>query len=250
MDSSTLKIVIFAIEVVLAIFLIYVIIKIIANREYVIYRITHRKKLNGEKGEKRVCRILKKLGPEYKVLNDLLIEGEGGRTAQIDHVVISKYGIFVIETKNKRGFIVGASDQQEWMMYSARMAMHRYGHELQSGTSALYNPILQNETHIKALSYVLGEDAEDTFVSINAFNEDCCVISPFSPATILNFSQINDFIRSYQEVILKDEVVESLFEKLKTSNITSQEARNAHVQRIKNAQTKSYDDDDDMFWMQ
>lgn len=39
---------------------------------------------------------------EYIVLHDLLLPYKDG-TTQIDHVIISPYGIFVIETKNYTG---------------------------------------------------------------------------------------------------------------------------------------------------
>jgi hypothetical protein len=57
-------------------------------------------KIKGFIGESRVARQLGKLQNEdYKVFNDVLIR-TGSRSSQIDHIVISIYGIFVIETKN------------------------------------------------------------------------------------------------------------------------------------------------------
>ena len=57
-------------------------------------------KRKGNIGEKIVYSKLKSLGSEYKVFNNVLIQKDDGTTSQIDHVVVSKYGIFVIETKN------------------------------------------------------------------------------------------------------------------------------------------------------
>ena len=57
----------------------------------------------GKKGEGKVSKILSYLPKDkYIVINDILIEYEHG-TIQIDHVVVSMYGIFVIETKNYKG---------------------------------------------------------------------------------------------------------------------------------------------------
>lgn len=44
---------------------------------------------------------------KYKVLHDVTIPSQNGRTTQIDNVVFSEYGIFVIEVKNYQGWIVG-----------------------------------------------------------------------------------------------------------------------------------------------
>ena len=60
----------------------------------------------GKRGERRVARKLDWLSKEYITLNDLLLPTRYG-TTQIDHVVVSPYGIFVIETKNYKGWILG-----------------------------------------------------------------------------------------------------------------------------------------------
>jgi hypothetical protein len=58
-------------------------------------------------GEKSVASFLSALdSKKYLLINDLMIKNEV-RTSQIDHVVISNYGIFVIETKNYEGWIMG-----------------------------------------------------------------------------------------------------------------------------------------------
>lgn len=59
-------------------------------------------KIKGFIGEAAVSSRLSKLNPNnYKVINNLMIR-VGNKTTQIDHVVVSNYGIFVIETKNYR----------------------------------------------------------------------------------------------------------------------------------------------------
>jgi len=73
-----------------------------------------RPKINGFLGEKSVSLILSRLDPtKYKILNDVMLQ-INGRTTQIDHIVISNYGIFVIETKNYKGWIVGKEFDIYW----------------------------------------------------------------------------------------------------------------------------------------
>ena len=68
----------------------------------------------GAMGEKRVAHILKKLPEDrYKVINNLLIQNNG-YTTQIDHIVVSVYGIFVIETKTYQGWIYGGENSDYW----------------------------------------------------------------------------------------------------------------------------------------
>ena len=71
-------------------------------------------KINGIIGEKVVASKLSKLPEQqYKILNDIMLRTNYG-TTQIDHIVISVYGIFVIETKNYKGWITGTEYGEYW----------------------------------------------------------------------------------------------------------------------------------------
>ena len=86
---------------------------------------------------------LKKLpNKEYYVLNDIMIEDEQG-THQIDHLIVSKYGIFVIEMKNYYGLITGDEYKDKWTQYLGRNKYY------------FKNPIHQNYGHVKCLEEVL-----------------------------------------------------------------------------------------------
>ena len=78
------------------------------------------RKIKGIKGEKRVSNVLYKLNKnKYRVLNDVLIRAKD-KTVQIDHIVVSVYGIFVIETKNYAGNIYGDGYKDKWTQYLGR----------------------------------------------------------------------------------------------------------------------------------
>ena len=97
----------------------------------------------GRRGEKTVANILSQLpSSEYSVINDITIQNKNGST-QIDHVIISVYGIFVIETKNYSGWIMGGEKSDQWIK-------NMYGHKYY-----FYNPIKQNYGHISALARTL-----------------------------------------------------------------------------------------------
>jgi len=56
----------------------------------------YKAKIKGIIGEKTISAFLSRLdSTKYKVINDLMLSTEG-KTSQIDHVVVSNYGIFVI----------------------------------------------------------------------------------------------------------------------------------------------------------
>ena len=114
-------------------------------------------KIIGFFGEFWVKRELEKLPKdEYIILNDLLISNYIN-TYQIDHVVISKYGIFVIETKNYNGLIVGKEYSDKWVQYLGKSKYY------------LYNPLYQNYGHIKVLQSMLNL-GKNSFISIICFS--------------------------------------------------------------------------------
>ena len=88
-------------------------------------------------GEKEVNQVLSKL-KGYKLLSDILIKRENG-SSQIDHILIGKKGIFVIETKDYSGSIYGEQYSKYWIQIINR------------NKNEFYNPIRQNYGHIKAL---------------------------------------------------------------------------------------------------
>ena len=69
----------------------------------------------GARGERRVHSALSSVldKNEYRILSDLILPVAGG-TTQLDHLVLSRFGIFVIETKNMSVWIFGDADQQTW----------------------------------------------------------------------------------------------------------------------------------------
>ena len=71
-------------------------------------------KIKGSVGEFKVNTRLNFLGNEYISLNDILIKSSNGNTSQIDELVLSEYGIFIIETKNYKGWIFGNEKSENW----------------------------------------------------------------------------------------------------------------------------------------
>lgn len=97
----------------------------------------------GARGEYAVANILGHSvdGVQY-VINDLLFDTGEDKSCQIDHVLINHSGIWVIETKNYAGLILGGEDQREWTQVLAGGNVR----------NKLYNPIKQNLTHIYNLA--------------------------------------------------------------------------------------------------
>lgn len=105
-------------------------------------------KLKGYAGEFLVRRTLEKSLPKshYTTLHDVTLKTRKG-TTQIDHIVVSSYGIFVVETKHMSGWIFGSEHDAQWTQ-SFRRSKQRF-----------QNPLRQNHGHIKALEELLQLDS-------------------------------------------------------------------------------------------
>ena len=99
----------------------------------------------GKEGEYLVARILlSKFNTEpHILLNNVVLLDSKSFAHQIDHIEIREKGIFVIETKNMEGSIRGKAEDDKWIVTSPLQ------------TYKIYNPLKQNETHIKVLKSLL-----------------------------------------------------------------------------------------------
>jgi hypothetical protein len=160
---------------------------------------------------------------DYYKIHNLMIKRNDGETSQIDHLFISQYGIFVIETKNYQGWIFGNEKDKYW-------TQSIYQHK-----EKLYNPIWQNKGHIKALKEVLAEYGELPFISIIAFSPKATLknIDVVSDHTYVNYQMhVTEIIRRYQEPIMSGYQARKIYEKLESINIKGFEAQINHAENI------------------
>lgn len=172
----------------------------------------------GKKGEKKVNVILNSLSKEYHVFTDIYLK-VNGMTTQIDHLIISDYGIFVIETKNYKGWIYGDDSSENW-------TQNIYGKKFQ-----LYNPIKQNLGHIKALESIL-KIQKYKFIPIVVFAGNA-ELKINSKNTVIYLTELKRFIHNYKIKIFTNSDIEEIIEKLKNSIISDKNIEKKHVQNIK-----------------
>lgn len=174
----------------------------------------------GEIGEKRVARLLSKLPQEdYKLINNLLVNIKG-QTTQIDHVVVSEYRIFVIETKYYQGDIYVDENSEYW-------TQNIYGNKYK-----LRNPLRQNYGHVRALSALLQDIHPDFIIPIVAFSKQASV-NCIDNKSIVYWNQLNEVIKSYQRKWLTTEQAQKVYDTLLAANVDSKENRKQHVKNVK-----------------
>ena len=131
-------------------------------------------KNKGKRGEKWVFNILLQLPDEYHLMNDVILQTNNG-TTQIDHVVISKYGVFVIETKNYNGDIYGDDNRQNWkqnIVTEVTYAKKWWKTYTYVTKNHFYNPVKQSVGHAFRIKELLSAFPHVKIVPIVVFTGD------------------------------------------------------------------------------
>jgi len=179
--------------------------------------------IRGYLGEKQVKLCLSSLPQnEYKIIHNIMLRTEQGSTTQIDHIVVSVYGIFVVETKNYSGMITGEYNSKMWTEHKYR---YRY---------PFYNPIRQNYGHVKALEYLL-KLPKDKFISIICFTTNAQVkVKAYTP--VIHITELKDTIQSYTYRKIGTEEIVKIADRIKDANIDSIPMRREHIRYVKSIQ--------------
>lgn len=121
---------------------------------------------------------------QYIIFSDLIIPStsEKIRSTQIDHVIVSIYGIFCLETKSHQGSIYGGYKSKYWKQY------------LGGKSFDIYSPIRQNHHHVKSLEYLIRSRIK---ASIHSY-----VVFPSAKKIMLNGNRVNLTLSATVEHIL------------------------------------------------
>ena len=165
-------------------------------------------RFKGFLGELRVKAVtgLRLNGKTYRSLHNLTLPTRDG-TTQIDHVIVSEFGVFVIETKNLAGWIFGNERSRKWTQSIHRNSRYQF-----------LNPLRQNYGHVKTVEKLLGlgprcVHSVVVFVGKSEFKTAM-------PPNVLKRRELIRHIKSKTEVLLSDEQVEDSIRTLERSRIT------------------------------
>ena len=141
----------------------------------------------------------------YTTFTNFIIKDESGST-QIDHITVSKYGIFVVETKNWTGLIYGNERAKKW-------TQNIYGNKKQ-----FQNPLHQNYRHKMSLSKYLNIEEEKIHSIVMVWGD--CKFKTKMPANVIRggIQGDTDYIKGkgFSEVVFTDEEVTNICDILKS----------------------------------
>lgn len=188
------------------------------------------KKIIGKIGELDVSHELNKLpGNKYSIVNNVMLYDENGKSHQIDHIVFSKFGIFVIETKNFEGLIKGNTYDKQWIQILGKTKNN------------FYNPVHQNYGHIKVLEEKLNIK-ENKFISIVCFSDKAKLNITGNGNVINTRNLVSKIMNEYTETIIQKDI-NYLMNRVETLQDKSLNRNFNHVNNIKKSLNKNLSDD-------
>lgn len=164
----------------------------------------------------------------YKPLHNVTLSTPDGST-QIDHIFVSRFGIFVVETKNMKGWIFGDEHQAQWTQKIYRKSFR------------FQNPLRQNYKHVKSLENALNVPSS-VIHSIVVFTGSAKLKTKM-PKNVTSGGYVT-YIKSFQEVVLSEAQVQEAFTTIQTERLApTRETHREHVAQLKtrsdpNAQRK------------
>lgn len=176
----------------------------------------------GRQGEQYICdSIEKKLDIYYKLIRNVYIPIEGKKT-EIDILLVTSFGIYVIESKNYHGTIYGDENDFKWTQYFSKQKTYQ-----------LLNPIKQNNYHIQFLSDYLRKD-KNNFKSYIVFGKDTIIKKikyNHLNTTIANSNWLIEYLRDdmhHSDIIYSHEEIDKIYIDLKYycehSNLSSSDS--------------------------
>jgi len=155
----------------------------------------------------------------YHLIKNVTLPTNDG-TTQIDHIIVSKYGIFVVETKNMKGWIFGSANQKQW---TQKIFKH---------TSKFQNPLYQNYKHVKTLETCLSTK-NDCIFSVIIFIGDSTFKTKM-PDNVRFARGGIEYIKSKRDIAFSEDEVADIIEKIESGRLEiSFKTNRQHVKHVK-----------------
>ena len=152
----------------------------------------------------------------YRRVHNVILQARNG-TTQIDHVVVSIYGLIVIETKNMEGWIFGSAEQEMWTQQLFRKKFK------------FQNPLRQNYRHTRCLAEFLNLD-HDLLHSVVFFIGNVELKTPM-PDNVLT-KGLSNYIKRFTTPVLTPAQVLAIEHQLKTPQGRATMSRSEHLESL------------------
>jgi hypothetical protein len=142
------------------------------------------------------------------------------KTIQIDHILVCKKGVIVIETKNYSGTIYGTDNQSEWTQCLG------YG----KIKNTFYNPVKQNASHCYYIRSILDKNIPVISLVVFVDNNTKFIESSYT----INLCDLKRFLYTLPDVLSCEQIVECSYKI--NNNLHTEISNRQHIKNIKKMQ--------------
>jgi len=163
--------------------------------------------------------------PDYHLMNHITLDLPDGST-QVDHILVSRFGIFVIEAKDYKGWIFADSRQRNWtqILYKAKYKFQ--------------NPIQQNARHVRAVKNLLDFLPEEAFKSVIVFTGSAEFKTEVPPG-VFSLDEFINYLKKQTDEMMSFDRMQFCVGRLETARLAI--SRQTDIEHIQSVQLKHGD---------
>jgi len=143
--------------------------------------------------------------PDYHLMNHVTLPLSDG-TTQVDHILVSRFGVFVIETKHFKGWIFADAKQASW----TQVLFHR--------KFKFQNPIFQNMRHVRAVQGLLDFLSPGAVESVVVFTGDA-EFKTETPEGVFSLPGLIEYLRKQTVEVMSRNRVQFCVGRLETARL-------------------------------
>jgi len=157
--------------------------------------------------------------PDYHLMNHVTIRMDDG-TTQVDHILVSRFGVFVIETKDFNGWIFANATDAMWtQVYFKRKFTFQ-------------NPIFQNYRHLRAVQGLLDFLPPEAIKALVVFSGNAEFMTE-TPQGVVAIDELAEYLRRYNETVMSLNRLQFCVGRLETARLAiSGETDVEHIQSL------------------
>jgi hypothetical protein len=157
--------------------------------------------------------------PDYHLMNHVTLRLKRG-TTQVDHILVSRFGVFVIETKNYKGWIFANA---KWATWTQVLFYQKFKFQ---------NPIFQNDGHVRAVQGLLDFLPPGTIKSVVVFT-GTGEFRTEVPQGVFNISGLVGYLREQKVEVMPVDGVQFCVGRIETARLAiSGKTDVEHVQSL------------------
>ena len=182
----------------------------------------HRTSANQNYGEALLSGVVQtNFGPpDYHLMNHVTLQMEDG-TTEVDHILVSRFGVFVIETKDRNGWIFANAKQANWTQV------------LFYDKFKFQNPIFQNNRHVRAVQGLLDFLPPGAIKSVVVFTGEAEFKTEI-PQGVFSLSELIEYLREQTVEVMSRNRMQFCVGRLETARLAiSGKTDVEHVQSLK-----------------